>query len=73
MKDFQQILAQIAKEHGTTPEEVLREMQAAIDTAYASPTAEQKTIQDAIPSQGDRPTPEELVSHLASLLGGNFH
>lgn len=73
MKDFQQILAQIAKEHGTTPEEVLREMQAAIDTAYASPTAEQKNIQDAIPAQGDRPTPEELVSHLASLFGGNLH
>ncbi len=73
MKDFQKILAQIAKEHGTTPEEVLREMQAAIDAAYTNPSAEEKYIQNAIPSQGERPTPEELVSHLASLLGGSSH
>lgn len=71
MKNFQKIVAQIARKNGTTPEEVLREMQAAIDAAYANPSAEEKIVQNAIPSRGDRSTPEELVSHIASLLGGN--
>lgn len=73
MKNFQKIVARIVKEHGTTPEEVLREMQAAIDAAYANPSPQEKYVQDAIPSQGDRPTPEEFVSYFASLLGGSFH
>lgn len=36
MKDFKEILEKIAKENGTTPENVLQEMQRAID-AYAAP------------------------------------
>ena len=31
MKDFKEILEKIAKENGTTPENVLQEMQRAID------------------------------------------
>lgn len=34
MKDFKEILEKIAKENGTTPENVLQEMQRAIDEAY---------------------------------------
>ncbi len=52
MKNFQKIVAQIARKNGTTPEEVLREMQAAIDAAYANPSAEEKIVQNAIPSRG---------------------
>ena len=34
MKNFEEIIAKIARENGTTPENVLREMQLAIDHAY---------------------------------------
>lgn len=46
MKNFQKIVAQIARKNGTTPEEVLREMQAAIDAAYANPSAEEKNCSE---------------------------
>ena len=36
MKDFKEILEKIAKENGTTPENVLQEMQRAIDEAEYS-------------------------------------
>lgn len=34
MKNFEEIIAKIAEENGTTSENVLREMQLAIDHAY---------------------------------------
>ena len=34
MKNFQKIIKKIAKENGTTPEQVLAEMQKVIDEAY---------------------------------------
>lgn len=36
MKNFEEIIAKIARENGTTPENVLREMQLAIDHAEYS-------------------------------------
>ena len=34
MRNFDEILAKIARDNGTTPEDVLHEMQVAIDNAY---------------------------------------
>ena len=34
MRNFEEIIAKVAQENGTTPEDVLREMQLAIDEAY---------------------------------------
>ena len=34
MKNFDEILAEVARQNGTTPENVLHEMQLAIDDAY---------------------------------------
>ena len=57
MKDFKEILEKIAKENGTTPENVLQEMQRAIDEAYDHHDASVRT-----PGQNDtltvgNPTP----------------
>ncbi len=68
MKDFQEILAQIALENGTTPADILQEMQTAIDTAYENPTKDEKYVQNTMSFPGDSPTPEEFVSHIAALL-----
>ena len=40
MKNFQKIIKKIAKENGTTPEQVLAEMQKVIDEAYSHHTPE---------------------------------
>lgn len=68
MKCFQKILEQIALEDGTTPEEVQRQMQLAIDTAFENPSEETKSVQDMLTCQGNRPTPEELVTQIAMML-----
>lgn len=34
MRNFEEIIAKVAQENETTPEDVLREMQLAIDEAY---------------------------------------
>ena len=39
MKQFQKIVEKIARENGTTPENVMRQMQRAIDQAYDSRNA----------------------------------
>lgn len=67
---FQETIEQIARENGITPEAVLTEIQAAIDEAYENPTERERLVQNAM-FQGRRPTPEELVSHIAALLQGN--
>lgn len=68
MKDFQEILKQIALEHGTTAEEVHTQMQLALDTAFENPSEETKSIQDMMTFQGDQPTPEEFVLQIAMML-----
>ncbi len=56
MKDFQKILDSIARTHRITPEEVLRDMQAALDDAYI------------LSDRGPAPSPEEFVFQAARLL-----
>ena len=68
MKDFQSILEQIALENGTTPDDVRHQMQLAIDTAFENPSDETKLIQNMMPFQGAKPTPEEFVLQIAMML-----
>lgn len=61
MKNFEEIIAKIAEENGTTSENVLREMQLAIDHAYDHHDKEAQKLWDMIASKGERPTPEVTV------------
>lgn len=46
MRNFQEILERIAKENGTTPDNVLQEMQRAIDEAFDHHDADAQPIWD---------------------------
>ena len=66
--DFQKILERIAKDNNTTPEEVYKEMQIAIDAAFDSPDPEVRKNWEMIHYSGKRPTPEDVVLGLGMLL-----
>ncbi len=74
--NFQEILERIASANHTTPEEVYREMQKAIDEAYANPDPEVQKNWKALNIKGDRPTPEEVIFGVGMMLspgGGMTH
>ena len=68
MKDFKEILEKIAKENGTTPENVLQEMQRAIDEAYDHHDGSAQPLWDMMTFKGDRPTPEEFILQIAMMM-----
>lgn len=68
MKNFEEIIAKIARENGTTPENVLREMQLAIDHAYDHHDKEAQKLWDMMSFKSDRPTPEEFIFQVAMML-----
>lgn len=68
MKDFKEILEKIAKENGTTPENVLQEMQRAIDEAYDHHDASAQPLWDMMTFKGDRPTPEEFILQIVMMM-----
>ena len=62
------IYEEIAKKHGVTPEEVRREMQAAITMAYTAPENDNeitKAKQRQVSCKGEIPTPEEMIEYLS--------
>ncbi len=63
-RKLDKIISQIAATHHTTPEEVRKEMQAAMDAAMVSidPIAQAKLA--AIPRKGPELTLEEFVDYL---------
>ena len=63
---FEEVIEQIAKQNNTTAEEVLREMQYAIDEAWSSPnkTEAERKAQADIPCQGEKPTVEEFIEYI---------
>lgn len=69
MKNFQKIIEKIAKENGTTPEQVLAEMQKVIDEAYSHHTAEADPLWNRLAPGGQKPTPEAFVAQLHRMLG----
>lgn len=66
--DFQQILAKIAAENNTTPEDVYREMQIAIDAAFNNPDPQVRKNWEQIHYTGDRPTPEDVIYGIGLML-----
>ena len=52
MRNFQEILERIAKENGTTPDNVLQEMQRAIDEAFDHHDADAQPIWDMMTFKG---------------------
>lgn len=66
--DFQMILKKIAQANNTTPEDVYREMQIAIDAAFDNPDPEVRKNWEAIHYTGDRPTPEDVIFSLGMML-----
>ena len=68
MRKFDEILAKIARNNGTTPEDVLHEMQVAIDDAYDHHGQEAQRLWNRMTFKGDRPTPEEFIFQVAVML-----
>lgn len=69
MKNFQKIIKKIAKENGTTPEQVLAEMQKVIDEAYSRHAGEADPLWNEMAPSGQKPTPEAFVAQLHRMLG----
>lgn len=66
--DVRKIYKKIAEQHGVTPEEVRREMQAAITMAYTAPENDNeitKAKQRQVPCKEEIPTPEEMIEYLS--------
>lgn len=64
--DMNRIFEEIAREHGTTPEEVRREIQKSIDAAFDHPADDLAAYRlRQIPCKGARPTPEEFIVYVA--------
>lgn len=54
--------------HDTTPDEVHRQMQLAIDAAFENPSEDTKPLQNMMTFQENPPTPEEFVLQIARML-----
>ena len=67
-KEFKELLNAVAKQHNTTPEEVYKEMQIAIDFGFDNPDPEVQKIWKQIPLKGERPTPKDLIPYMAEMV-----
>ena len=61
----------IAEKYNTTPEEVRREMQIAIDAGFDNPDPDVQEEWKKMTLKGDRPTPEEVINYAVKQLKGN--
>lgn len=66
--NLQEILQKIAKQNSTTPEEVYKEMQIAIDAAFDNPDPQVRKNWEKIHFTGDRPTPEDVIFGIGMML-----
>jgi len=65
------ICTQLAKQRGTTAEGIYKEMQEAISAAFNTPQlGTAADIRARVPSSGEIPTPEEMLSLLCRELQG---
>ena len=60
------IYEKIAEKYNTTPEEVRREMQIAIDAGFDDPDPAVQAEWKKVNLKGDRPTPEEVINYRAT-------
>ena len=58
----------IAEKYNTTPEEVRREMQIAIDAGFDNPDPAVQEEWKKMTLKGDRPTPEEVINYAVKKL-----
>ena len=65
------IYEKIAKKYNTTPEEVRREMQIAIDAGFDNPDPDVQAEWKKVNLKGDRSTPEEVINYAVKQLKGN--
>lgn len=61
----------IAEKYNTTPEEVRREMQIAIDAGFDNPDPAVQEEWKKMTLKGERPTPEEVINYAVKKLKGN--
>lgn len=57
------IFRQIAKENNTTPKEIKKEIQKAIDVVTNSDNPQVRDYLKDIPKKGAKPTPEEFIAY----------
>ena len=57
------IYEKIAEKYNTTPEEVRREMQIAIDAGFDNPNPAVQEEWKKMTLKGERPTPEEVINY----------
>ena len=65
------IYEKIAEKYNTTPEEVRREMQIAIDAGFDDPDPVVQAEWKKVNLKGDSPTPEEVINYAVKQLKGN--
>lgn len=68
---LQEILQRIAQQNNTTPDEVYKEMQIAIDAAFDNPDPQVRKNWEMINFTGDRPTPEDVIFGIGMMLTPN--
>jgi len=66
-KRIERSLKKIAKKNGVSVEEVRKEIEAAISTGEGNPDPKMQAFWGSIPSKGDKPTPEEVIAHIAGI------
>ena len=59
----------VAAEHGVTADEVIRDVEHAINHALAQPNSYAQGIQ----SQGEKPTADEVIAHLVNAVRANLN
>ena len=64
------IYEKIAEKYNTTPEEVRREMQIAIDAGSDNPDPAVQEEWKKMTLKGKRPTPEEVINYAVKKLKG---
>lgn len=66
-QDVNDIICKIAKQEGISEQEVIDEMQKAIDEGYSNPDPAIQAYWASMPFKG-KPTPQELIVYLAGKI-----
>lgn len=67
------IFTEVAKQCNTNSDDVKKEMQEAIDMAFASDDPEIRKFWESIPRKSDKLTPEEAVNFIAGEIMKKRH
>ena len=67
-KKIRNLFEQIALRDGKSVYEVRQEIELAISSAQDNPNPDIKAFWRSVPRQGRKPTPEEVIVHIARLV-----